>query len=82
MNVTEASGKAAVAICTALVEDGKTYWLCVRARKLIIVERNFVPIDGIKVFALTANMCKHGLASSEWDRLEAKLRQFCEGGLL
>ncbi|HUS74056.1 MAG TPA: hypothetical protein VMY06_13435 [Sedimentisphaerales bacterium] len=79
---SEALKTASEVIHITTVESGKTYWLVIRSRRLSIVERNFIPFDAIKVFALTANMCTHGLAPCEWDRLEAKLKQFCEGGLL
>jgi len=82
MNAIEALNNASEVILGATVEPEKTYWLVIRSRRLSIVERNFIPFDAIKVFALTANMCTHGLAPCEWDRLEAKLKQFCEGGLL
>ena len=82
MSTNEAIGLASRVIHTAIAEPGKKYWLCVKDRTIIYVPEHEIPSSVHNFFKFNANMVHIGLSSPEWSRLEAKIRELCEGGLL
>ncbi len=82
MNTNEAIGLAARVIHSAVVERGQRPWLCGQNKTIVWFPDKEIPENAFKIFEFNLKMATSGLSSPEWTRLESKLKELTEGGLL